>query len=46
MLNYAPQKVHVIHWVRVDGYSSAETAYKDGIQQLETLVARLLDNDL
>ncbi|CAI0443609.1 unnamed protein product [Linum tenue] len=39
------QKVHVIHWVHTDQYSSAESAYADGMKRLETLVSRVQDID-
>jgi hypothetical protein len=37
------QKAYVIHWVRLDRYSSAEEALNDGIDRLETLVSRVHD---
>ena len=37
------QKAYVIHWVRLDRYSSAEEALSDGRNQLETLVSRVHD---
>ncbi|CAA2975276.1 anthranilate synthase alpha subunit 1, chloroplastic, partial [Olea europaea subsp. europaea] len=38
-------KVYVIHWVRLDRFSSAEKAYNDGITRLEQLVSRVKDTD-
>lgn len=37
------QKVYVIHWVRVDRYSSAEEAFIDGMNRLENLLSRVHD---
>jgi hypothetical protein len=31
----------VIHWVRLDRYSSIDKAYKDGVKRLEVLVSRV-----
>ncbi|RDX65103.1 Anthranilate synthase alpha subunit 1, chloroplastic, partial [Mucuna pruriens] len=36
-------KAYVILWVRTDRYSSAESAYKDGIERLDKIVAKLQD---
>lgn len=35
----------MIHWVRLDQYSSAEKAYNDGLKRLEKLVAKVQDID-
>lgn len=35
------QLVYVIHWVHVDQFESAESAFKDGRRRLDILVARL-----
>lgn len=42
---YLSQKAYVIHWVRLDRYSSAKKAYDDGIKRLETLVTKVQDID-
>lgn len=39
------QKAYVIHWVRLDRYSSVEKAYKDGVKRLEVLVSRVQNID-
>ncbi|KAI3983434.1 hypothetical protein MKX01_038854, partial [Papaver californicum] len=39
------QIVHVIHWVRVDRYSSVEEVYKDGMSRLESLAFKVHDID-
>ncbi|KAF7816333.1 anthranilate synthase alpha subunit 1, chloroplastic-like [Senna tora] len=41
VFDHVEKKAYVIHWVRLDRYSSAEDAYKDGVQRLEKLVARV-----
>lgn len=41
-----PQKVYVIHWVRLDQHSSVQKAYAEGLEHLEKLVARVQDIDL
>lgn len=33
----------MIHWVRLDRYSSAEDALNDGMDRLESLVSRVHD---
>ncbi|XP_050210895.1 anthranilate synthase alpha subunit 1, chloroplastic [Mercurialis annua] len=45
VFDHVEKKVHVIHWVRMDKYSSVEDAYSDGIKRLEKLLARVLDID-
>ena len=37
------QKAYVIHWIRLDGSVPYEKAYSNGVQHLETLVAKLHD---
>ncbi|PWA76444.1 anthranilate synthase [Artemisia annua] len=37
------KKAYVIHWVRMDQYSSVEEAFKDGTVRLETLASRVHD---
>ncbi|XP_028803747.1 anthranilate synthase alpha subunit 1, chloroplastic-like [Neltuma alba] len=44
VFDHVEKKVHVIHWVRLERYSSAENAYEDGKERLEKLVARLQDS--
>lgn len=39
------KKAYVIHWVRVDDYSSADEAFKDGQRRLDILVSRVQDID-
>ncbi|KAK7270146.1 hypothetical protein RIF29_23074 [Crotalaria pallida] len=43
VFDHVEKKVYVIHWVRLDLYSSPEEALNDGIEQLETLVSRVHD---
>ncbi|KAL2333347.1 hypothetical protein Fmac_014560 [Flemingia macrophylla] len=43
VFDHVEKKAYVILWVRVDQYSSAESAYKDGKERLEKLVAKLQD---
>ncbi|KAG4934893.1 hypothetical protein JHK85_049812 [Glycine max] len=43
VFDHVEKKAYVILWVRVDRYSSAESAYKDGMERLEKLVAKLQD---
>ncbi|RVW81316.1 Anthranilate synthase alpha subunit 2, chloroplastic [Vitis vinifera] len=42
---YWKEKVHVIHWVRLDLHSSVEKAYVDGMKRLEILLSRVQDID-
>ncbi|KAL3850604.1 hypothetical protein ACJIZ3_012486 [Penstemon smallii] len=35
------KKAYVIHWVRLDNFSSVEEAYDDGMNRLEALVSRV-----
>lgn len=43
VFDHVEKKVYVIHWVRVDRYSSAEAAYKDGTKRLNSLLSRVHD---
>lgn len=43
VFDHVEKKVYVIHWVRVDRYSSAEEAFIDGMNRLETLLSRVHD---
>ncbi|KAI3470865.1 hypothetical protein Pfo_027528 [Paulownia fortunei] len=45
VFDHVDKKAYVIHWVRLDRYSSAKTAYSDGIKRLETLVSKVQDID-
>ncbi|KAI7757932.1 hypothetical protein M8C21_007668 [Ambrosia artemisiifolia] len=40
VFDHVEKKAYVIHWVRMDQYSSVDEAYKDGTDRLETLVSR------
>ncbi|KAL9235359.1 hypothetical protein vseg_010122 [Gypsophila vaccaria] len=37
------KKAYVIHWVRLDRYSSTEEAYEDGMRRLDSLLSRVHD---
>ncbi|KOM36482.1 hypothetical protein LR48_Vigan02g263200 [Vigna angularis] len=43
VFDHVEKRAYVIHWVRLDRYSSAEEALSDGRNQLETLVSRVHD---
>ncbi|CAK8574243.1 unnamed protein product [Lathyrus sativus] len=43
VFDHVEKKAFVIHWVRLDRYSSAEQALNDGMDRLETLVSRVHD---
>ncbi|KAJ7964153.1 Anthranilate synthase alpha subunit [Quillaja saponaria] len=43
VFDHVEKKAYVIHWVRLDQYSSAEEAFDDGMNRLETLVSRVHD---
>nr|AAU84989.1 anthranilate synthase alpha 2 [Camptotheca acuminata] len=45
VFDHVEKKAYVIHWVRLDQYSSAEKAYVDGMKRLEILVSKVLDID-
>ncbi|KAI3778006.1 hypothetical protein L2E82_06954 [Cichorium intybus] len=45
VFDHVQKKAYIIHWVRVDQYSSTEEAYKDGIKRLEKLVSKVHDVD-
>ncbi|KAL3650248.1 ASTRA complex subunit [Castilleja foliolosa] len=45
VFDHVDKKAYVIHWVRLDRYSSAKKAYDDGIKRLETLVSKVQDID-
>ncbi|WCJ19821.1 Anthranilate synthase component 1 [Euphorbia peplus] len=46
VLDHVEKKVHVIHWVRMDRYTSVGAAYSDGLQRLNKVVARLQHSDI
>ncbi|KAK7280629.1 hypothetical protein RJT34_25694 [Clitoria ternatea] len=43
VFDHVEKKAYVIHWVRLDRYSSAEEALAEGKDRLETLVSRVHD---
>lgn len=43
VFDHVEKKAYVIHWVRLDRFSSAEEAFKDGMNRLEYLVSRVHD---
>ncbi|KAI5675018.1 hypothetical protein M9H77_05968 [Catharanthus roseus] len=43
VFDHVEKKAYVIHWVRLDQFSSVEEAYKDGMKRLESLVSRVHD---
>ncbi|PWA90158.1 anthranilate synthase [Artemisia annua] len=45
VFDHVQKKAYIIHWVRLDQYSSIEEAYKDGIKKLDTLVSKVHDVD-
>ncbi|KAH6769116.1 anthranilate synthase alpha subunit 1 [Perilla frutescens var. frutescens] len=45
VFDHVVKKAYVIHWVRLDQYSSAKKAYEDGMRHLETLVSKVQDID-
>uniref|UniRef100_A0A5B6ZKZ8 anthranilate synthase n=1 Tax=Davidia involucrata TaxID=16924 RepID=A0A5B6ZKZ8_DAVIN len=45
VFDHVEKKAYVIHWVRLDQYSSVEKAYIDGMKHLEILVSKVLDID-
>ncbi|XP_052187679.1 anthranilate synthase alpha subunit 1, chloroplastic isoform X2 [Diospyros lotus] len=45
VFDHIEKKAHVIHWVRLDQYSSIEKAYVDGMRRLETLASKVLAID-
>ncbi|KAL3834853.1 hypothetical protein ACJIZ3_009589 [Penstemon smallii] len=46
VFDHVEKKAYIIHWVRLDRYSSAKKAYDDGMERLERLVSRVQDIDL
>ncbi|XP_031388198.1 anthranilate synthase alpha subunit 2, chloroplastic-like [Punica granatum] len=45
VFDHVEKKAYVIHWVRLDQYSSVEEAFNDGMNRLDTLVSRVHDID-
>ncbi|KAL8224095.1 hypothetical protein R6Q57_019570 [Mikania cordata] len=45
VFDHVKKKAYIIHWVRLDEYSSIQEAYKDGVKQLEILASKVLDVD-
>ncbi|XP_042476668.1 anthranilate synthase alpha subunit 2, chloroplastic-like [Macadamia integrifolia] len=45
VFDHVEKKAYVIHWVRLDRYSSVDEAYTDGMSRLELLVSRVQNND-
>ncbi|XP_059666414.1 anthranilate synthase alpha subunit 1, chloroplastic-like [Cornus florida] len=43
VFDHVEKKAYVIHWVRIDQYSSLEQAYADGIKRLEIMVSKVQD---
>lgn len=46
VFDHVEKKAYVIHWVRLDQYSSVDEAYTDGMKRLEALSARVHDVDV
>ncbi|KAL0452745.1 UNVERIFIED_CONTAM: Anthranilate synthase alpha subunit, chloroplastic [Sesamum latifolium] len=45
VFDHVDKKAYIIHWVRLDRFSSAKKAYDDGMKRLETLVSKVQDID-
>ncbi|OVA06494.1 Anthranilate synthase component I [Macleaya cordata] len=45
VFDHVEKKAYVIHWVRLDRYTSVEEAYNDGINRLELLLSRIQTTD-
>ncbi|VFQ99468.1 unnamed protein product [Cuscuta campestris] len=45
VFDHVDKKAHIIHWVRLDRYSSASKAYREGKKRLDTLVSKLQDTN-
>lgn len=43
VFDHVEKKAYVIHWVRLDRYSSVQEAFNDGMNRLENLVSRVHD---
>ncbi|KAG8488545.1 hypothetical protein CXB51_016272 [Gossypium anomalum] len=45
VFDHVEKKAFLIHWVRLDQFSSVDEAFNDGMKRLETLVSRVHDID-
>ncbi|KAF5205906.1 Anthranilate synthase component i-1 [Thalictrum thalictroides] len=45
VFDHVEKKAYVIHWVRVDRFSSVEEAYNDGMDRLKRLLSRVQNID-
>ncbi|KAJ8647476.1 hypothetical protein MRB53_000499 [Persea americana] len=45
VFDHVEKKAYVIHWVRLDKYSSVEEAYNDGMNRLHILLSRVQNID-
>ncbi|KAI3994417.1 hypothetical protein MKX01_012674 [Papaver californicum] len=45
VFDHVEKKAYVIHWVRMDRYSSVDEAYNDGIKRLERLLSAIQTTD-
>ncbi|XP_071732775.1 anthranilate synthase alpha subunit 1, chloroplastic-like [Rutidosis leptorrhynchoides] len=45
VFDHVQKRAYVIHWVRLDQYSSTEEAYTDGIKRLHILLSKVHDVD-
>ncbi|XP_047945405.1 anthranilate synthase alpha subunit 1, chloroplastic-like [Salvia hispanica] len=45
VFDHVDKKAYIIHWVRLDQYSSAKKAYDEGMKRLERLVSKVQDID-
>ncbi|KAJ4834678.1 Anthranilate synthase alpha subunit 2, chloroplastic [Turnera subulata] len=43
VFDHVEKKAYVIHWVRLDRFSSVDEAYFDGVRRLQNLVSRVHD---
>ncbi|XP_022634723.1 anthranilate synthase alpha subunit 1, chloroplastic-like isoform X2 [Vigna radiata var. radiata] len=43
VFDHVEKKAYLIQWVRIDRYSTVESAYNDGMEKLEKLAAKLQD---
>lgn len=43
VFDHVEKKAYLIHWVRMDCFSSVDEAFEDGMDRLETLVSRVHD---
>lgn len=43
VFDHVEKKAYVIHWVRLERFSSTEEAFKDGTERLESLLSRVHD---